>query len=162
MKELYFMRFLKMLFLGILGFSGSIVAKAQLVMDSVKPIVVEFDKTKATPADVCQGTTKAGSECQQGIEKFATGDIWATLGGFLLNIAQLLSVLAIFLAVLMITYAGVMMVTDDGSGTRFGTGKKIITNAVIGLVIAIMAFTIVYLVASIAGSPTLLQNVFPK
>jgi cytochrome b len=82
------------------------------------------------------------------------------LGTFLLNISQSLSVLAIFIAVLAIVYAGVLMVSDNGGGENVGKAKKIIANAVIGLVISLLAFTIVYLVASITSSPTLLQNVF--
>jgi phage-related minor tail protein len=153
------MKFFKTLILSLSLLHLQIQTSAQLVVDKVKPVVVDFNKNTGA-ANVCEGTAKTGSQCQKGIEQFGKGNIWETLGTFLLNISQSLSVLAIFIAVLAIVYAGVLMVSDNGGGENVGKAKKIIANAVIGLVISLLAFTIVYLVASITSSPTLLQNVF--
>ena len=47
------------------------------------------------------------------------------------------------IAVLMIIYGGVMMVTSQGNPEAVGKGKKIITYAAIGILIVLMSFAIV-------------------
>ena len=47
------------------------------------------------------------------------------------------------LAVLMIIYGGVMMVTSQGNPDGVGKGKKIITYAAIGIIIILLSFAIV-------------------
>ena len=70
----------------------------------------------------------------------------------ILTVAQILTYFAIGLAVLAMVYGGILMISDSGDQARVGKGKKILTNAVIGLVVAIVAATIVNIVTGIAGA----------
>lgn len=54
-----------------------------------------------------------------------------------------------FIAVAFIIYAGILMVTDAGGEEGVGKAKKIITYAVVGLVVIILSYTIVSFVTSI-------------
>lgn len=59
------------------------------------------------------------------------------------NIIGFLSEVAFSVAVLMIVYGAVKLAMAGGSEERVTEGKKVITNAVIGLVIALAAWLIV-------------------
>ncbi|MEM1311999.1 MAG: pilin [Patescibacteria group bacterium] len=72
-----------------------------------------------------------------------------TIANIILNVASLLTFIAGAVAVLAIVYGGILYVTDNGSGESATKGKKILINAVIGLVITIIAFTIVGLVGNL-------------
>ncbi len=50
------------------------------------------------------------------------------------------------IAVIMILYAGFLYMTAGGNATRLATAKKIMTQAIIGLVIVLTSFTIVYFI----------------
>jgi hypothetical protein len=47
-----------------------------------------------------------------------------------------------------IVYGGYLFVTDNGDGNNAGKGKKIVINAIIGLVVALISFTVVTLVVN--------------
>ena len=54
-------------------------------------------------------------------------------------------------AVAMLIYAGVLMVTASGEEEQIGKAKKIITYAVIGIVIIVLSYTIVGFVTNVLG-----------
>lgn len=54
-------------------------------------------------------------------------------------------------AVAFLIYAGVLMVTAGGNDEQIGKARKIITYAVIGIVIILLSWTIVTFVASALG-----------
>ena len=56
------------------------------------------------------------------------------------------------ISVLFIVYGGFLYVTDDGSGTKAEKGKKIVLQALVGLVIALAAFTLVQITLSLVGN----------
>ena len=56
------------------------------------------------------------------------------------------------IAVLMIVVAGIMYITSGGDSTRTETAKKILTYAIVGLIIAILAYTIVIIVGETLGA----------
>lgn len=55
------------------------------------------------------------------------------------------------IAVAFLIYAGVLMVTAGGNDEQVGKARKIITYAVIGIVIILLSWTIVTFVASALG-----------
>ena len=68
-----------------------------------------------------------------------------------LNIVELLLVLAGYAAVLFIIYGGYKYMTSAGSSDGVASAKRTITNAVIGLVISIAAVAIVRTISSAVG-----------
>jgi len=70
------------------------------------------------------------------------------------NIAQIINYFLGMLglvAVAMLIYAGVLMVTAAGDEEAIGKAKKIITYAVIGIVIIVLSYTIIGFVTGILG-----------
>jgi hypothetical protein len=72
--------------------------------------------------------------------------------GIITNIANWFIFILAAVAVLFIIYGGFLYVTDDGSGTKAGQGKKIVLQALVGLVIAIVSFTLVTVIVNITKS----------
>jgi Type IV secretion system pilin len=70
------------------------------------------------------------------------------LAKFIIGIAQFLTFLAVALAVLFMVWGGFKYITSDGA-EEAGRGKETLINAAIGLVIAIVAYTIVFLISSV-------------
>lgn len=71
--------------------------------------------------------------------------------GFLLNIARLVVYLVGAIAVLFLVYGGIMYLTAGGDDAKVKAARSIITNAVIGLIVAIVAFSIVTIVQGLVG-----------
>jgi hypothetical protein len=74
-----------------------------------------------------------------------------TVANFILGIASFITYIVIALAVLFLVYGGFLFVTDSGDGKRAENGKKILFNALIGLVLAIVAFTIVSVISNLVA-----------
>jgi hypothetical protein len=94
---------------------------------------------------------KGGSNCN-GTAGQTQGFTVESVFQLILSFAAILTYFAVGLAVLALVYGGVLMISDSGDQARVGKGKKIVTNAVIGLVIAIVAATIVNIVGGLAGA----------
>lgn len=69
------------------------------------------------------------------------------------GITFILKFLVVPIAAVMFFYAGFELVTSGGSTEKRGLAKKVFTNAVIGLVIAVGAWLIVKTILSILSSP---------
>ena len=65
------------------------------------------------------------------------------------NVAEILLRLSIYFAIGFIIYGGVQFVISQGSPDKVAAAKKTILNAVIGLVLAIMATVIVSFVSGL-------------
>ncbi len=74
-----------------------------------------------------------------------------TLGQNVTSIINFFLGLLGLIAVAFLIYAGVLMVTAGGNEEQVGKAKKIITYAVIGIVIIILSYTIVTFVTSVLG-----------
>lgn len=76
--------------------------------------------------------------------------------GGIANIIQTFANFFIFIlaaiSVLFIVYGGFMYVTDDGSGEKAKKGQKMVLNALIGLVVAVVSFTLVSLVVNLVST----------
>jgi hypothetical protein len=66
----------------------------------------------------------------------------ATIGTFLIGIIAAISVIFLILG-------AYNMVSDNGDGKSFAAGKSRIVNAIIGLVVALLAFAIINVVISV-------------
>ncbi len=76
----------------------------------------------------------------------------STPGALIGNIIKTLMGVVGVVAVLMIVWGGVMYMTSAGSDEKIGTAKKIITGAIIGLVISILAYVIIdFVIKAIGG-----------
>jgi len=74
-----------------------------------------------------------------------------TLGQNVTSIINFFLGLLGLVAVAFLIYAGVLMVTAGGNDEQIGKAKKVITFAVIGIVIILLSYTIVTFVTSTLG-----------
>lgn len=72
-----------------------------------------------------------------------------SIANFIISIARFITFITGALAVLFIVFAGLLIVTDGGDGKRSGQGWKIIRSSLIGLVIVILAYTLVSFVGNL-------------
>ena len=78
------------------------------------------------------------------VGKGSFADLVVTIINYFLGLLGLI-------AVGFIIYAGVLMVTSSGSEDAVGKGRKIITYAVIGIVIILLSYTVVTFVTDALG-----------
>jgi hypothetical protein len=76
------------------------------------------------------------------------------LKGTVINIIQWVLGLLGLIAVVMILYGGFMWMTAGGNEDKVSTAKKIITAAVIGLIVILLAWAIVIFVVNSANNVT--------
>jgi hypothetical protein len=74
-----------------------------------------------------------------------------TLGQNITTLVNYILGLLGLIAVVMLVYAGVLMVTAGGNEDQVGKAKKIITYGVIGIVIILLSYTIVTFVTTALG-----------
>ncbi len=76
----------------------------------------------------------------------------------IINVATFITFIAVALSVLFMVYGGVTYIT---AGTSDGNekGKQILVNATIGLVISIVAYTVVALISNLVNSGDFLSDV---
>jgi len=91
-----------------------------------------------TPAEGLGGAATELEDVGGEVEGGLTADL-PTLVGQIINIA--LGILGVVLVVL-IVYGGIMWMTAMGDKEKVITAKKILTNAIIGLVITVAAYAI--------------------
>jgi hypothetical protein len=131
--------------------------KALLAVLGVATVVGTSVLFPATASAACQSSYfgipawyagMQGSGC--GFEPIKSGaqvDVTKTAGRIALNIVQALLVVAGYVAVFFIFKAGFNYIYSAGSPDGMANAKKTLMNAVIGLVIALLAASIVGLVA---------------
>lgn len=74
------------------------------------------------------------------------------ISGIILNVADYAIYIIAAISVIMIIYAGLLFVLDGGSGEKSGKARKIIINVIIGIVIALLSYTIVSVVSSVVNN----------
>jgi hypothetical protein len=74
------------------------------------------------------------------------------ISGLIIKVADYGIFILATLGVLMIIYAGFLIITDGGSGERSGKGRKIVFNVIIGIIIAVASYTIVSFVSGFITS----------
>lgn len=108
---------------------------------SYSPVV----SAKVPTADqLCQGTCPLVANP----DEFAgNGDLRETITALLLTVAQFLTYIAVAVAIIFIIYGGYQWMNVNNPESA-ATGQKTVTNAAIGLAIAILAATVVSLLSS--------------
>ncbi len=100
------------------------------------------------PQDPC----KALGGCVSGIDKYNGGDTTNNIFDFILSISNFLTYIAVGLAVLFLILGAFRMITSNGDDAQYKKGVQTLTWAIGGLVLAIIAYSIVYLVSTIVGN----------
>ncbi len=77
----------------------------------------------------------------------------STLTELILYILQILLSFAGIIAVVMLVYGGYMYIASAGNEERAEKGRRILTNAIIGLVVVALAYTIVVIVNNFVTKP---------
>lgn len=90
---------------------------------------------------VCEGAGSGTAACSgDGNDNISGTD------GVVLRAAELISIIAGIAAVIVIMIAGIMFITAGGDSGKIGTAKKTIVYAVVGLVVIVLARTIIIFV----------------
>lgn len=96
-------------------------------------------------------------------QSIAKGDVSldeGSLVGFILNISNIFLGIVVAVSVLMLIYGAFVWITGFGGGDAEENGKKYVKNAIVGLIIALLAFTIVTLLGSAFSSDGFLSGLF--
>src|SRR5581483_5322004 len=98
----------------------------------------------------CPGTlVRSGSVCLEPNNNFNTGVAGSsTLPGLVVNVIQLILIFSGSVAVLVLIYGGFLYLTSAGNEEQGEKGKSAFLNAVLGLVVIVLAFTIVRVISS--------------
>jgi hypothetical protein len=95
--------------------------------------------------DVC----KQSGSCLKGTDTLKGSGDKNTLVTFLITVAQYLTFISAAIAVLFAVWGGMQMITSSGDDSKYKGGIKTLQYALIGLVLTIVAYTIVGLVSSL-------------
>ena len=126
-----------------LGFTLlGLVIQPIITFADAPPIVPEDVKTKIIIPSVPQG---AGAT-------MSTDDFLTQK--FLPTLTKMLIFPVAGTATLMIIIAGIMMLTAYGKEEQVGTAKKMITYAIVGLVVCMLSYTIVIIISSLRSNLT--------
>jgi hypothetical protein len=101
-----------------------------------------------TDIDVCGRT----GGCLKGTDTLADGASQDTVVDLLIVIAQWLTYVSAGVAVLVGVVAGIQIMTSNGDTTKYQKGLKTLQYAVIGLVIAVVAYTVVAIITTLLGT----------
>ncbi len=98
-----------------------------------------------------------GSNCPvtgsaTGSQFLGTNGSQNNIATFILNIAKFLTYIAGAVAVLFLVYGGFLIIVDNGDEARSKKGKKILFNALYGLIITIIAYTIVNFISGLTST----------
>ena len=117
--------------------------KTKLVSQFLSIIVIVMIMVAATPVsakNIWDGTgPKGGPTCNIG----ETGCNLCAALKVTQNIINFLTTIAIGLAALMVVFGAIRLMTAGGSEEKVSSGKKAITSALVGLLIALAAYAII-------------------
>ena len=88
---------------------------------------------------------------------------WAELGPIVNELLKNIMMLGIFIGVLMISYAGIILVRGQGSPASRTQARNIFINIVIGMILLVGSYYIVEFILDTLGvNPELRKNSLPK
>ena len=90
---------------------------------------------------VCEGAGSGSAACSGDGKDNISGP-----NGVILKAAELISIIAGIAAVIVIMIAGIMFITASGDSGKISTARKTIVYAVVGLVVIVLARTIIIFV----------------
>ncbi|NJL96493.1 hypothetical protein HC766_05200 [Candidatus Gracilibacteria bacterium] len=95
--------------------------------------------------------------CVEGIDRFNTDGSGGVVA-FILNIARILTFISAAIAVLFIVIGGFKAITSAGDSTKYANGLSTVKYALFGLILAIVAYTIVALIGGFVGNLDISNN----
>ncbi len=104
--------------------------------------------------DVCA----ASQSCLKGTDSLAGGTSRDSVVKILLNIARFLTFVGAAVAVLVGVWAGITIMTSNGDSKKYENGLNTLRYAVIGLVITILAYTVVSIITGIISTTDLSET----
>jgi hypothetical protein len=115
-------------------------------------ILLQFSKKLmlALPSDTHTDVGSAGGDSWFGISSPITIRGFDNPETYIVNILQILIGLGALVAVGMIIFGAITLITASGDPDNIAKGQKTITNAIIGLIIASLAFVIINFVTNLA------------
>lgn len=119
-----------------------VIAVLAVVVGLAAPLVQSIDVGAATAAE----------QVKQGFDEVSAGEN-KNLPGSVKTIINIMLYIIGIVSVVMIIYGGIRFAASGGNEKSTETGRKTLTYAVIGLVVAILAYAIVNFVISGVGKP---------
>jgi hypothetical protein len=107
--------------------------------------------TTAKPVDLCSGEA-FGQACLAGTDSYATGDSQTIITSLTTNLVNLAIFIGAAIAVFFIVLGGYKYITANGDDSKVKEGRSMVINALIGLVIAIASFTLVYVTSRVTST----------
>lgn len=96
---------------------------------------------------LCSGAGKGTAACSGNGQDNISG-----ANGVILRVSGLLAIIAGIAAVIVIMIAGIMMVTAAGDSNKVSTAKRTIVYTVVGLIVIILARTIIlFVIGNVSG-----------
>lgn len=124
------------------------------------PLSLTLQSTVASAVD-CSAISGASSQTSSGLclpadptgaSQNLGGD--QTVGGLIIYIIDIMLGLAAILSVLFIIIGGYQYIFDGGSSESAKKGKKTVVNALIGLIIIVLSYTIISVLSNTISSGT--------
>ena|SRR5256885_14836892 len=75
-----------------------------------------------------------------------------------LNLARGFLLFAGIIAIIMIVYGGIRLITSGGNPKSVSSGRQILIYAIVGLIVVIISFAIVYFVGYLTNTTTCLES----
>lgn len=99
------------------------------------------------------GTVDVAAQISEGISDTRTAEAGqeTDLGAIIVDVINIMLYIVAILAVIMIIYGGIRYTTSGGNQTHVTAGKNSLLYAIVGLIVAILAWAIVNFVASQFG-----------
>lgn len=104
------------------------------------------------PLDVCTG---ANNNCLNGTAALSTGTDGQSIAKVIISIARLLTYISAAIAILILVVSGVRMISSNGDQKAYGDSLKAIQYSILGLVIAVVAYSIISILSGVITGITL-------
>jgi len=114
-------------------------------------VVSQTNDPTSTQSDNVCATFGGDESCVGGIDRFNTEGSSGVVT-LVLNIATILTFISGAVAVLFIVYGGFQAITAAGDQNKYSSGLKTVQYAIVGLILAIVAYTIVAVVGGFVGN----------
>ena len=147
-------KFKNLLFVFILMFLFIFIGSTNNIAACNDPNATNYDETYVTPC--AYGTQSRIDSSGGGLENPIGTKSFTEL---LKRIIGYLIVIGAPILALMVLYGGFYILTAGGNPEKFKTGKDVILYAVIGYIIILVSWGIIYIIGEILGAPDLVNKI---
>ena len=98
------------------------------------------------PLNVCDGAT---NNCLDGTSTLANGTDGQSIARVIISIARILTFISGAIAILILVVSGVRMISSNGDQKVYGDSLKAIQYSIIGLVIAVIAYSVISILSGV-------------